>query len=119
MELWKAGKFIDAIKYFYYWMPTHRCLKQLFCILLFAILTLPLQAICSENIASAKVLRVVDGDTLKVSYQGKQESVRLIGIDAPESRRNKKAKNDAQRSGEDSETIIAMGKEPQHESIWD
>lgn len=58
-----------------------------------------------------KVVRMVDGDTLKVNYKGKEESVRLIGIDAPESRPNKKAKNDAQRSGEDLKTITAMGKE--------
>ena len=79
--------------------------------LLLAILTLPLQAVSIENIGSAKVLRVIDGDTLKVNYQGNEESVRLIGIDAPESRPNKKAKNDAQRSGEDLKTITAMGKE--------
>jgi micrococcal nuclease len=58
-----------------------------------------------------RVKRVVDGDTLRVSYQGREENVRLIGIDAPESRPNKKAKIDAQRSGEDLETIFAMGKE--------
>ncbi len=57
------------------------------------------------------VLRVVDGDTLEANYKGKEESIMLIGIDAPESRPNKKAKNDAQRSGEDLKTITAMGKE--------
>ncbi len=30
------------------------------------------------------VIRVVDGDTLKVRYWGKDESIRLIGIEAPE-----------------------------------
>ncbi|MEE8190153.1 MAG: hypothetical protein V3T79_00995 [Candidatus Scalindua sediminis] len=30
------------------------------------------------------VVRVVDGDTLKVRYWGKEESIRLIGIDTPE-----------------------------------
>ena len=92
-------------------MKNLRCLKRLFCVLLLAILTLPLQAVSIENIGSAKVLRVVDGDTLRVNYKGKEEGVRLIGIDAPESRPNKKAKNDAQRSGEDLKTITAMGKE--------
>jgi micrococcal nuclease len=56
------------------------------------------------------VIRVVDGDTLKVRYWGKEESIRLIGIDTPESRVNKKTKKDAKRSGQDVETIIAMGK---------
>ena len=32
----------------------------------------------------AKVTRVVDGDTIKVLINNKEESVRLIGIDAPE-----------------------------------
>jgi micrococcal nuclease len=58
-----------------------------------------------------RVKRIVDGDTIQVSYHGKEENVRLIGIDAPESRPNKKGKMDAQRSGEDLKTILAMGKE--------
>ena len=56
------------------------------------------------------VTRIVDGDTLKVISWGKEESIRLIGIDTPESRVNKKTKKDAKRSGQDIETIIAMGK---------
>jgi micrococcal nuclease len=56
------------------------------------------------------VIRVVDGDTLKVRYWGKEESIRLIGIDTPESRVNKKTKKDAKRSGQDIKTIIEMGK---------
>ncbi len=57
------------------------------------------------------VLKVVDGDTLLVNYKGKEESIRLIGIDTPESKANKKAKSDAQRSREDLKTIISQGKE--------
>ena len=91
-------------------MKNPRCLKKVFCILLLGALTLPLQAISLEKLESAKVLKIVDGDTLKVRYKGIEESARLIGIDAPESRINKKARNDAQRSGEDLKTIIAMGK---------
>jgi endonuclease YncB( thermonuclease family) len=33
----------------------------------------------------AEVTRVIDGDTLEVLYEGRRETVRLIGIDAPES----------------------------------
>jgi micrococcal nuclease len=33
----------------------------------------------------ATVIRVVDGDTIKVDIDGREETVRLIGIDAPES----------------------------------
>ncbi len=57
------------------------------------------------------VLKVGDGDTLKVLYHGQKESVRLIGIDTPESRANAKAKKDAVRSGQDVRTITAMGKQ--------
>jgi len=57
------------------------------------------------------VLWVVDGDTLKVLYQGKKESVRLIGIDTPETRVNPRAKKESQRTGQDLNTILAMGKE--------
>jgi micrococcal nuclease len=55
------------------------------------------------------VTRIIDGDTLKVSYKGQTENIRLIGIDTPESRINKKTKKDAKRSGQDIKTIIAMG----------
>lgn len=32
-----------------------------------------------------KVNRVVDGDTIKINFNGKEESLRLIGVDTPES----------------------------------
>ena len=57
----------------------------------------------------ALVERIIDGDTLKIFINGKRESLRLIGIDAPESRKNKKAYRDAKRNHKDIETIIAMG----------
>lgn len=61
--------------------------------------------------AAATVLRIIDGDTLEIELQGKKESVRLIGIDCPESKANQKAKKDAERSGQDLKTITAMGKQ--------
>ena len=33
----------------------------------------------------ATVIRVVDGDTLKVMIEGKEETIRLCGVDTPES----------------------------------
>lgn len=47
----------------------------------------------SENTANTSisnhtkytVIRVVDGDTVKINFNGKEESVRLIGVDTPES----------------------------------
>jgi micrococcal nuclease len=38
-----------------------------------------------ERPGGARVLRVVDGDTIVVSIGGLEESVRLLGIDTPES----------------------------------
>ena len=48
---------------------------------------------------SAKVAYVIDEDTIKIEQNGRRESVRLIGIDAPESKANIKAKKDVARSG--------------------
>ncbi len=42
---------------------------------------------------TAKVIRVVDGDTLLVDLNGKEERVRLIGVDTPESVHPDVAKN--------------------------
>lgn len=53
------------------------------------------------------VSRVIDGDTIKLSNG---EHVRFIGIDAPESRYNKKLMRDSGRSNKDAGTIISMGK---------
>ena len=53
------------------------------------------------------VSRVIDGDTIVLSNG---EHVRLIGIDTPESRDNPKLRKDAERTGQDKQAIIAMGK---------
>jgi len=58
----------------------------------------------------ARVLYVIDGDTIKVWLNGKKESVRLIGIDTPESKRNKRAKKQAKESSQTVEQIVALGK---------
>jgi len=67
-------------------------------------------AVASPTSYSAKVVNVIDGDTLKVELAGQVESIRLIGIDTPESKANKKAKKDASRSQQDIRTIISLGK---------
>ena len=54
-----------------------------------------------------RVTRVIDGDTIELENK---ERVRLIGIDTPESRVNRKLKRDSRRTGRDYKTIIAMGK---------
>ncbi|MHC4138381.1 MAG: thermonuclease family protein [Planctomycetota bacterium] len=57
------------------------------------------------------VTRVIDGDVIQVIYGGVEKRVRLIGIDAPESRIDRKAMKDANMSEYDIETIVEMGAE--------
>jgi micrococcal nuclease len=85
--------------------------KVLRCALISVVLSFSLAGPVMSGNEPATVKRVVDGDTLKIVYQGQEESVRLIGIDTPESKRNKKARKDAGRSGTDVDQITAMGKE--------
>lgn len=59
---------------------------------------------------NAKVLYVIDGDTIKIMYDGKKQSIRLIGIDTPESKKNSKAFKDSRRSGRDINAIVSQGK---------
>ncbi len=79
--------------------------KRLSAIILIVILCSP----CYAD-HSVKVIRVVDGDTLKIDFHGVELTTRLIGVDTPESRRNKKAKRDAERTDLDLDTIISLGK---------
>lgn len=57
-----------------------------------------------------KLIRVVDGDTIVIDYNGSHEKIRLIGIDTPEASINPKTHRDAKRSKTDVDTIIAQGK---------
>ena len=74
----------------------------------FILLTL---AFPSQAYERAKVLSIVDGDTVKVIYHKQEENIRPIGIDAPERWPNKKAVKDAQRAKSDIEIITSHGKE--------
>ena len=58
------------------------------------------------------VTRIIDGDIIQALYGGVEKRIRLIGIDTPESRVNRKAKKDkyANMSEHDIKTIIEMGK---------
>lgn len=56
-----------------------------------------------------KVIRIIDGDTFKGLSGLDTVTIRLIGVDCPESRKNTKAYNDAEKSENDVETIVAMG----------
>ena len=55
------------------------------------------------------VTRIIDGDVIQVIYGGVEKRVRLIGIDAPESRIDRKALKEANMSEHDIEAIVEMG----------
>ncbi len=46
-----------------------------------------------ETLDKYLVIKVVDGDTYKINYEGKEQKVRLIGVDTPESVHPDKEKN--------------------------
>ena len=58
----------------------------------------------------AEVVTIIDGDTIRAMYEGRRESVRLIGIDAPESKKNSKARRDSARTSRDLGAITAQGR---------
>ncbi len=59
------------------------------------------------NLPEATVDHVIDGDTIVVIFNGQKEHVRLIGIDTPESRMNKRVEK--QRELGDAEKVIELG----------
>lgn len=57
-----------------------------------------------------EVVRVIDGDTIVVNYNGIEETVRLIGVDAPESVHPDKSKNtDAGFAASEFTTVYLTG----------
>ena len=58
----------------------------------------------------AKLVRIIDGDTIVVKHRNEEQRVRLIGIDTPESRINTKLKKDALRSNKDIQVLKELGK---------
>jgi micrococcal nuclease len=74
--------------------------------LLIAILFLP--SCNPSRPPGVTVTKVIDGDTIKVIYKGRKESVRILGIDTPEAVLNPKAERDAERTGRDLKTIISI-----------
>jgi micrococcal nuclease len=57
----------------------------------------------------ARVLQVIDGDTIIVDLDGRREHVRLIGIDTPEARPNHRSELQAQQRHVDQKTILQLG----------
>jgi len=78
--------------------------------LIFSILLCLSNNICLAQDDFVVVKKIIDGDTIKVNYQNNLESVRLIGIDTPESRINKRTYLQCSEYGKDTATILIMGK---------
>ncbi len=66
-----------------------------------------------EQKLEAVVEKIVDGDTIKVYIPkyNSHEKVRLIGIDTPESRKNRRARIQEKELHKDLNSIISMGKQ--------
>ncbi len=60
-----------------------KCIAAVMSILIILGLSLPDPNFASDNF-QAKVIKIIDGDSLVVRYQGKAIEVRMWGIDAPE-----------------------------------
>jgi len=56
-----------------------------------------------------RVLSIEDGDTLLVEVNSKAQRLQLLGIDAPEDVANPKLQRDQQRTGLDTDSLIAIG----------
>ena len=86
-------------------------MKKLFFLLFLLLLCcIPVIMAANNNLNNAVIVRIIDGDTYKVNFNGKEQSLRIIGVDAPESKPNKKAFRDSRKTGQDIATIMAMGK---------
>jgi len=79
------------------------------CLISALLLIIPAFSVSASE--KAVVKKISDGDTITVLSGGSTIKIRLIGIDAPESRQNQKALKDSGRSGNDLEAILAQGKQ--------
>ena len=80
-------------------------MKYWFNIVVFLILSTS----CHAESLTCTIKKIVDGDTIRVSCDGKNELVRLIGIDTPETSEHEKAHRQADRLRTDLATLFEMG----------
>lgn len=64
-----------------------------------------------NNRLPAKIVKISDGDTLFVEFDGVKQHVRLIGVDAPESFKNPKAMREIKNSNGSLLSITELGRE--------
>ena len=63
-----------------------------------------------SNTREAKIVQVIDGDTVIVELDRQREHLRMIGIDTPESRPNKRSQRQAADRHIDQKTILQLGR---------
>jgi micrococcal nuclease len=86
-------------------------MKNLLYTLLILFVSIPVIAASEKQEKTvATLLRIVDGDTLRVRIGRFEERVRMIGIDTPEKEANEKAFRDKARTHQDISTITSQGK---------
>lgn len=59
---------------------------------------------------SSKLLKIEDGDTIVVDFEGAESRIQLSSIDAPENIDNAKLKHDIKRTGLDAGALQVIGK---------
>jgi len=76
------------------------------------ILTFSLCAGCSEDLPAdtARLIRVIDGDSYFVSWRGKEEQIRAIGIDAPEGSAGAITRRGEDKNAVETEQELLMGR---------
>ena len=90
-------------------------LRHIFTTLIITLLTalvlwsIPAQAALPDKTQAARVIQVIDGDTIIVEIEKRREHVRLIGIDTPETRPNRRAELQAHDRHVDQKTIFKLG----------
>ncbi|MBM4054695.1 MAG: thermonuclease [Planctomycetes bacterium] len=77
---------------------------------LFAITLFLSSASYGDRKQEVTVVKVVDAETLQVLYYGKEELLRLIGVNTPEIYPNKEARREAEKTKQDVRLIIMKGK---------
>lgn len=75
-----------------------------------AIVTVFLSTPLFSEYEKCRLVRIVDGDTFIIQYNGKKEKLRLTGIDTPESSNNPKARRDSERKNISLQAILKNGK---------
>lgn len=64
----------------------------------------------ASPVKAQTVHKIIDGDTFIAVLDSDTLTIRLCGIDAPESRRGKKARRDSGRTGKDLDIILEQGR---------